>query len=122
MIQIIVQELESHSPIISLAINAISAALLDSGLSIKRSVAAVTMAVKDSKVKVNPTDEHVQESTGTLTIVYDSITHNTCGIHTDKVFLPGLTSNLLRECIVLGRQHALPIFKLYRETCTETFH
>lgn len=131
LIQVIIQELESDQPLLSFAINGSCAALLDSGLFMKKAIAAVTISFKEEtllsssgkkyQIKTNPTNEDVSESIGVMTFVYESISNNIVGIHTDKVFSPGLTSSELRDSIIEGRKEAVNIFKLYRDICTESF-
>lgn len=132
MIQCNVQELESDGVTLSHAINGSCAALLDSGLSMKSSMAAVTIAIKSERIAgsegktkqtliSNPTSEDFDDASGVITLVFESTSDKIIGIHTDKPFCPGMTTAQLNECLIKGRKEAKTIFKLYRDTCSELF-
>lgn len=132
LIQLIIQELESDQPIMAHSVNACCTALLDSGISMKTTVAAVTFAVmpggttlpgKSSKIllKVNPSNEDMEDCLGVVTLVYESSSRDVCGIHFDKGFSQGLSADQLSLCLTQGRKETESIFDKYREVCTNSF-
>jgi hypothetical protein len=96
-------------------------------------IAAVTIAIKTERIPgsgdkkrkqtltTHPTSDDLDESSGVITLVFESASEKVVGIHTDKGFSPGLTTAQLKECLLEGRSEAKTIFQLYRNTCAELF-
>ena len=97
LIQVVVQELESDRPLLSLALNCICAALLDSGISMSRTFAATTVAVLASgEVVANPSDDQASDEASLVTLVQECGTGDLLAAH-----LQGrpLDRQVLQRCV-----------------------
>ena len=109
LIQIVVQELESDRPHLSLALNCICAALLDSGICLKMTFAATAAAVLPSgRVLVHPSHQQLTESSSLLTTVFDS-----CSEQILAVRLQGrpLSRDKIRECVRVSQEECRQVWQ-----------
>ncbi|XP_015185058.1 PREDICTED: exosome complex component RRP46 [Polistes dominula] len=112
-ISINVQEIVDNGGLLACSINAACLALINSGISLKFTVAAVNcMIEKDTgNVILDPNSDQLQKSRAVLTFTYDSIKRNfiscqTSGRFTDKEFV---------ECLDKCEQASTRIFEFYRD-------
>lgn len=112
-IEIIVQEMESENGhILSPAINCITAALLDAGLSLSSTVASITSVIsEDRKVIVDPDKLALENSSTKLLIVFESVD---CNIIAIKSYGQPFEMSMFKECLRLSKQSAKEMFANYR--------
>lgn len=108
LIQIVVQELESDSHFLSLSLNCICAALLDSGLALKCTFAAVTVAVNRSGIVVIDAPDQSSSCSSRLTTVYDSCTKQILALHQEG---SPLSRSILQQCLKSSKQQCDMIFE-----------
>ncbi|KAF7386193.1 hypothetical protein HZH68_013325 [Vespula germanica] len=108
-----IQEIQNKGSLLACIINSACLALINSGISMKFTVAAITcMIEKESKnIILDPDNNQLQNATAVFTFTYDSIKKdiiscNTMGCFTDKEFL---------ECLDKCRQASSCVFDFYRE-------
>lgn len=119
IIQVVVQEMESDGCLLSLIINCVCAALLDSGLSMRHMVASITACINDKrKVIINPDSETLQGSHGSVTVVFDSISKDIAAMTTQ---ISGMTPKEISSCITTCQQESGALFTLYHQLVQETF-
>ncbi|XP_043679404.1 exosome complex component RRP46 [Vespula pensylvanica] len=112
-ISVNIQEIQNKGSLLACTINSACLALINSGISMKFTVAAVTcMIEKDSKkIILDPDNIQLQNAMAVFTFTYDSlkkdiISCNTMGRFTDKEFV---------ECVDRCRQASSCVFNFYRE-------
>lgn len=112
-IEIIVQEMESDGQLLSPAINCITAALLDSGLSLSSTVSSVTSVIcPGGKIIVNPDKVALENSSTRLLIVFESVDCNVIAIRSaGEPFEVGQ----LKECLKVSKESAKEMFNHYRQ-------
>eukprot|EP01091_Cochliopodium_minus_P018817 TRINITY_DN7727_c0_g1_i1.p1 TRINITY_DN7727_c0_g1~~TRINITY_DN7727_c0_g1_i1.p1 ORF type:complete len:239 (-),score=44.84 TRINITY_DN7727_c0_g1_i1:26-742(-) len=112
-IRVVIQVVKDSGSLLSVAINATTMALLDSGISMKSLPVSLTMAVNNETKTINhdPNLEEEKSSKTLLNIVYDSkfeglLSSKTIGSTSESLFFKSL-----EEAQILGKQ-ILSFFKL----------
>jgi exosome complex component RRP46 len=98
--------------LVACAINAAFLAILNSGLDLKYSIAAVHCVIdNDDQVILDPDHKVSREASGYLTFVFESVNKNTVATHTDGRFTVGQYN----DALLLARTASDGIFNFYRE-------
>ncbi|XP_046831912.1 exosome complex component RRP46 [Vespa velutina] len=108
-----IQEIQDNGGLLACTINSACLALINSGISMKFTIAAITcMIEKDSdNIILDPNNDQLQNAKAVFTFTYDSIKKDiiscsTTGRFTDKEFL---------ECSDKCRQASSCVFNFYRD-------
>lgn len=104
LIQIVVQELESDAHFLSLSLNCMCAALLDAGLALRGTFAAVTSVIGPS-AKLPSDTRH--ETDCLLTTIYDSTSKQIVAVHQEG---RPMSRSELRQCLESGVSESLSLF------------
>ena len=108
LIQVIVQELESDGHNLSLALNCICAALLDSGICMNMTFAATTVVVpKSGEPILNPNSDECDVAHTFITAVFDSVSKNLLAIWQSSQ--PQSVENI-RKCLIVCRKESSRVF------------
>jgi exosome complex component RRP46 len=87
-------------------------ALLNSGLEMKYSIAAVHCVIdSDDQVVLDPENKVCLEAVGHLTFVFESVNKSTVATHTDGRF----TIGQYNEALMMARSASDGIFNFYRD-------
>lgn len=112
-ISINVQEVQDNGGLLACTINAACLALINSGISLKFTMAAVSCMIEEStgKVILDPNSDQLQKSRAVLTFTYDSIHRNFISCQTSGRF----TNEEFLECLDKCEQASTRIFEFYRD-------
>ncbi|XP_047512358.1 exosome complex component RRP46 [Pieris napi] len=111
-ITVTIQELEDFGGLLTCAVNCTCLALLNSGLSMKHVVAAVSCALDDSgNLVLEPTFDQIQSAAATMHFVFDSREKTLVTGFTTGTFSEGAYDEALERC----RAASDLVFDFYRE-------
>lgn len=110
-ISIVFQELQDSGGLLSCCVNAACMALMNSGVSMKFLVAAVSCMIdEEDQVKLDPSNKELLGSKANLTFVFDSTAKRIVASHTTGMF----SQDQYQECLLKCRQASSEIFTFYR--------
>ncbi|CAG9789518.1 unnamed protein product [Diatraea saccharalis] len=111
-ITVTIQELEDFGGLLSCCLNCTCLALLNSGVSMRCTYAAITCAIDESgDIVLEPSKQHLDTARATMTFVFDSREKNLVTSVTEGVFSEDTYKEALARC------HAASdlVFNFYRE-------
>lgn len=98
--------------LIACAINAACLALMNSGMSMKMTLAGVHCIIDENgELILDPDQSRCETAQASLTFVFDSIEKNTVATHTTGRFTIGQYNDALTQC----KQASATIFQFYRD-------
>ncbi|KAK2580600.1 hypothetical protein KPH14_007719 [Odynerus spinipes] len=112
-ISINVQEIQDDGGLLACTINSACLALINSGISMRFTIAAVTCMIDEStgEVILDPDNNHLQSARTVFTFTYDSINKDVISCHTTGRF----TDKEFLECMNKCRQASVSVFDFYRD-------
>ncbi|XP_054713171.1 exosome complex component RRP46-like [Uloborus diversus] len=116
-INIIIQEIQDGGNLLACGVNSAYLALLDAGISMTGSVAAVPIAVFKDKLIPFPTGKEVKAARGVTVICIGSPGQNILGIKSGSF----VSSEELQKCISIARNSAENLFQFYRDSVSKQY-
>ncbi|KAI4475290.1 hypothetical protein M0802_015217 [Mischocyttarus mexicanus] len=112
-ISVNVQEVQDNGGLLACTINAACLALINSGISLKFTMAAVSCMIEENtgQVILDPNSDQLQKSQAILTFTFDSINKNLISCQTSGRF----TFEEYLECLNKCEQASTHIFEFYRD-------
>lgn len=112
-INITVQEVQDSGSFVACCINCCCLALLDAGVSMKYTMAAVNCCIDfEGNILIDPTKKQEEQSHSTLTFVFDSKDKNVLTVKAQGKY----SREQFQKCLVLCRDACESVFKFFRET------
>ncbi|KAL4240847.1 Exosome component 5 [Mactra antiquata] len=112
-INITVQEVQDSGSFTACCINCCCLALLDAGIGMKCTMAAVNCCIdNEENIIVDPTRKEEEQSQAVLTFAFDSKDKNIITVITKGKY----SQQQFQKCLVLCRDASDSVFKFYRET------
>lgn len=110
-INIVVQEMQNSGSLTSCCINAACLALLDAGVPMKSTVAAVQCTIDESdNIVVDPTPKEERDATATLIFAFESVDKNVVLAKGSGEF----SNEQYHRCLVACQTAATDVFAMYR--------
>uniref|UniRef100_A0A1B6KD59 Uncharacterized protein n=1 Tax=Graphocephala atropunctata TaxID=36148 RepID=A0A1B6KD59_9HEMI len=104
-INIVIQEMQDCGGGLACAVNAACLALINSGLSMRYLVAAVSCMVDaEGAVVIDPDSKKLEEAQGTMTFVFDNSQLDVIGLHTNGMISETQHEEALRQCKLCADQ------------------
>ncbi|XP_064104600.1 exosome complex component RRP46-like [Macrobrachium nipponense] len=112
-VNVTIQEMQSDGLALSTSINAACMALLDAGVQMKSTFAAVTCCLTPAEtIIIEPTEAEMKESSAVVTFVFDGLDYNVVSAHQDGCLSTENFNRCFQDCQIAAKD----VINFYRRT------
>lgn len=117
-ITVAIQEIQDSGCLLAACVNASVVAMMDSGLAMKNTVAAVSCSImQNNEVIINPTKNEETKATANLTFVFESQENKLSAFASDGFYSQEILLNCRQACSTAAAE----IFQFYRTSVERRF-
>lgn len=117
-ITVVIQEIQDDGSILSTALNASCAALLDAGIPMRSLITGIIFEInEEGNIFLDPNSETSSECQSKLIMVLEGVNHNTVSLINEG----NLTVDQIKKCLKMGRIASREILSFYEESMKKRF-